>query len=158
MRRKTKNAKIIVGTAVLGLLLVAVLLILRIPSAMNAQQRKLVSRTRLEIKNLSTALDLYAVQVGDYPTTEQGLEALWRAPRPIPQNWSGPYIKNENFLDPWGNSYVYRYPGIRSDYDLYSRGKDAKIGGENFDADITNWSVRDQKGIPLHIEIWIYQK
>ncbi len=113
------------------------------PRIMDAPQRARVSKARLEIGNLRTALDLYAVQVGDYPTTEQGLEALWQAPSPTPQNWSGPYIKTESFLDPWNNPYVYRYPGTHPgyDYDIYSRGKDGKVGGESFDADITNWQT-----------------
>lgn len=116
------------------------------PRIMDAPQRARVSKARLEIGNLKTALDLYAVQIGDYPSTEQGLDALWRAPSPTPQNWSGPYIKSESFLDPWNNAYVYRYPGTHPgyDYDLYSLGKDGRVGGENFDADITNWETRQQ--------------
>ena len=116
------------------------------PRIMDAPQRARVSKARLEIGNLKTALDLYAVQIGDYPSTEQGLDALWRAPSPTPQNWSGPYIKSESFLDPWNNAYVYRYPGTHPgyDYDLYSLGKDGRVGGENFDADITNWQSGQQ--------------
>ena len=116
------------------------------PRIMDAPQRERdrVSKARFEIGYLKTALVIYAVDVGDYPTTEQGLDALWRAPSPTPQNWSGPYVERGNFLDPWNNAYVYRYPGTRPgyDYELYSLGKDGRVGGENFDADITNWETR----------------
>ena len=116
------------------------------PRIMDAPQRARVSKARLEIGNLKTALDSYARDVGSYPTTEQGLDALWRAPSPTPQDWSGPYSNSESFLDPWNNAYVYRHPVQRYgyDYELYSLGKDGRVGGENFDADITNWATRQQ--------------
>jgi len=113
------------------------------PRVMDAPQKARVTKAQIEIGNIKTALELYAVQVGDYPTTEQGLEALWRAPSPIPQNWDGPYIQSQTFVDPWKNPYVYRYPGTHEgyDYDLYSLGKDGKVGGVNYDEDITNWET-----------------
>ena len=113
------------------------------PRVMDAPHKARVAKAQIEIGNLKTALDLYAVQIGDYPTTEQGLEALWRAPSPIPQNWTGPYIQSQTFVDPWNNPYVYRSPGTHEgyDYDLYSLGKDGKVGGVNYDADITNWET-----------------
>lgn len=111
------------------------------PRIINAPQKANVSKASLEIGNLKTALQLYATEVGEYPTTEQGLEALWRAPSPAPPNWQGPYLEQQLTSDPWGNSYVYRNPGSHYgyDYDLLSYGKDGKEGGIGFDADITNW-------------------
>ena len=116
------------------------------PRIMDAPQRARVSKARFEIGNLKTALVQYAADVGDYPTTEQGLDALWRAPSPTPQNWDGPYSQTGSFHDPWNNAYVYRYPVERYgyDYELYSLGKDGRVGGENFDADITNWETGQQ--------------
>lgn len=113
------------------------------PRVLNTPDRARVSKAKLEIGGIKTALDLYAIDVGNYPTNEQGLDALWRAPSPTPPNWEGPYIGTQNFIDPWNNAYVYRYPGSRPgyDYELYSLGKDGKIGGESFDADITNWET-----------------
>ncbi len=113
------------------------------PKIVNAPQKARVSKAKIEIGNIKTALELYAIEVGTYPTTEQGLAALWQAPNPTPETWNGPYLKAETFLDPWNNSYIYRYPGTRPgyDYDLYSLGKDGKVGGEEFDADITNWDT-----------------
>ena len=88
--------------------------------------------------NLSLALKLYEVDNGRYPSTEQGLKALLEKPAspPAPKNWKGPYLEQDP-LDPWGNPYVYRYPGTHPprDYNLSSLGPD---GVESAD-DVTNW-------------------
>ena len=111
------------------------------PRVLNAPDKAKVAKAKLEIGALENALEMYAIEVGDYPTAEQNLQALWQAPNPEPENWRGPYITKPIFTDPWGNNYVYVYPGIHAgyDYDLYSYGKDGKEGGIEFDADITNW-------------------
>ncbi len=111
------------------------------PRVMNWPQKANVARAQAEVSGLKTALEQYAVAVGDYPTTEQGLNALWQAPSPAPPSWDGPYIDSPNFQDPWGNPYVYRSPTTRYgyQYELYSMGKDGKVGGTELDADITNW-------------------
>ena len=111
------------------------------PRVLNAPDKAKVAKAKMEISALETALGGYAIDVGNYPTVEQNLRALWEVPNPEPENWSGPYINKPIFTDPWGNSYVYVYPGSRIgyDYDLYSFGKDGKEGGTDFNADITNW-------------------
>ena len=111
------------------------------PRVLNAPDKAKVAKAKMEISALETALGGYAIDVGDYPTVEQNLRALWEVPNPEPDNWSGPYINKPIFTDPWGNSYVYVYPGSRIgyDYDLYSFGKDGREGGTDFNADITNW-------------------
>ena len=111
------------------------------PRVLNAPDKAKVAKAKMEISALETALGGYAIDVGDYPTVEQNLRALWEVPNPEPDNWSGPYINKPIFTDPWGNSYVYVYPGSRIgyDYDLYSFGKDGKEGGIDFNTDITNW-------------------
>ena len=84
--------------------------------------------------NLATALKLYELDNGSFPSTAQGLDALRAKPNtnPLPQNWNGPYIEKEP-LDPWGHPYVYASPGEhRSDYDLSSKGKDGV-------SEISNW-------------------
>jgi general secretion pathway protein G len=88
--------------------------------------------------NIPTALKLYELDNGRFPTTEQGLEALAKKPArsPMPLNWNGPYIENQDLIDPWGRPYLYRYPGSRGiDYDLYSLGR----SGEDDDSNIKNW-------------------
>lgn len=111
------------------------------PRVMNAPQKANVAKAQTEISGIKTALEQYNLATGEYPTTEQGLNALWRAPSPAPPNWDGPYIDSPNFVDPWGNPYVYRHPGTHYgyQYDLYSMGKDGKVGGTELDSDITNW-------------------
>ena len=87
--------------------------------------------------NLATALKLYELDNGSYPTTAQGLAALRVKPNtnPLPANWNGPYIEKEP-LDPWGRPYIYVSPGEhRSDYDLSSKGKD----GTSQKDEISNW-------------------
>jgi len=84
--------------------------------------------------NLATALKLYELDNGSFPSTAQGLEALRVKPstNPLPQNWNGPYVEKEP-LDPWGNPYIYASPGEhRADYDLSSKGKDGT-------SEISNW-------------------
>ena len=111
------------------------------PRVINAPQQAKVAKAQTEINSIKTALEQYAITTGEYPTTEQGLSALWRVPSPAPMNWAGPYVDSPNFMDPWDNPYVYRQPSTHYgyDYDLYSMGKDGKVGGTDLDADITNW-------------------
>ncbi|HEY2981210.1 MAG TPA: type II secretion system major pseudopilin GspG [Anaerolineales bacterium] len=97
-----------------------------------------VKSTRAQIDAFDKALDQYRLDTGHYPGTEQGLEALMTRPESEPK-WAGPYLKKAVPLDPWGNKYVYRLPGEHGEYDLFSYGKDGKLGGTEAAADITNW-------------------
>lgn len=118
------------------------------PRIVNAPQKARATKAKMEISNLKTALGLYMAEVGEYPSTEQGLEALWRAPNPSPLGWAGPYLDQQLTNDPWGNPYVYRNPGSNYgyDYDLMSYGKDGKLGGTDLDKDITNWIEETPQG------------
>lgn len=104
-----------------------------------------IAEAKLQIKNLETALKLYKLDNGFYPTTEQGLEALVSKPttEPIPKKY-----KDEGYLekrkvpkDPWGNSFIYICPGSHGDFDITSYGADGKQGGEGKDADINSWEL-----------------
>ena len=100
-----------------------------------------VKATRAQIDALEKALDQYRLDVGHYPTSEQGLAALGKNPSGE-NRWQGPYLKKDVPADPWGTPYQYRQPGEHggsADFDLYSFGKDGKAGGEGEAADITNW-------------------
>lgn len=95
---------------------------------------------RLNIAGLGTDLDMYKLDVGSYPTTEQGLQALLVRPEGI-DNWDGPYLKGSKLPDdPWGHPYVYRSPSERAgfQYDLYSLGPTGQTGGSGSDAPIYN--------------------
>ena len=103
------------------------------------QARKAAAKADIEA-NISAALDLYELDNGRYPTTEQGLAALLHEPNssPSPKNWNGPYFKKKKLpIDPWGHDYVYVDPGTHNtdSYDLSSMGPDGVEGKD----DITNW-------------------
>lgn len=100
--------------------------------------RSEVKVARAQIEGLAKALDLYRLEVGRYPTTEQGLNALMLAPNDEPK-WGGPYLQKQIPQDPWGRDYVYRSPGEYGDYDLLSLGKDGQPGGDGESAEITSW-------------------
>ncbi len=92
-----------------------------------------------QIENLSTTLDLYRLELGRYPSEDEGLEALVEQPSGV-DNWNGPYLKKVDALtDPWGRPYVYLSPGEHGEYDLYSLGKDGSDGGDGEDEDVTSW-------------------
>lgn len=94
---------------------------------------------QLQIDEFGGGLDLYHLEVGRYPTTEEGLLALSTAPSGT-SNWNGPYLKKKDIpRDPWGKTYYYRSPGENGDYDLYSLGRDDADGGEGEDADVVSW-------------------
>jgi general secretion pathway protein G len=129
-----------------GLTLIELLVVLAIiglitaiatPQVIGYLDRAKISTTKAQIQHMSTALDLFKLDTGRYPTTEEGLAALMTAPKSA-ENWSGPYLKARAALnDPWGAPYQYRFPGQHSDYDLFSGGPKNAAGGSN-DA-IGNW-------------------
>lgn len=93
---------------------------------------------RAQIVALEKALDQYRLDVGRYPTTEQGLIALNAKPNGV-SKWAGPYLKQNVPLDPWGQPYQYKSPGEHGDVDILSFGHDGKPGGNGEDADIVSW-------------------
>jgi general secretion pathway protein G len=98
-----------------------------------------VKMARAQIDALDKALDQFRLDVGRYPTTEEGLQALVTQPSSEP-NWNGPYLKKGVPADPWGKSYVYQQPGAHGgDFDLVSYGKDGRPGGTGEAADVTNY-------------------
>jgi general secretion pathway protein G len=98
-----------------------------------------VKVARAQIDAFEKALDSYRLDVGRYPTTEQGLAALEARPANEPK-WEGPYLKKAVPQDPWGKPYQYRYPGEKGEFDVFSLGKDGQPGGTGENADIGNWN------------------
>jgi general secretion pathway protein G len=97
---------------------------------------------RSQIEMLSAALDAYRLDNGRYPTTQQGLNALWEMPQvDPPANWRSPYLRKPVPNDPWGRPYVYLSPGEANPtgFDLLSYGGDGQPGGEGENADVTSW-------------------
>ncbi|MEW5893702.1 MAG: type II secretion system major pseudopilin GspG [Pseudomonadota bacterium] len=97
-----------------------------------------VKVARAQIKALEDALDQYRLDIGRYPSTEQGLPALNAQPAGETR-WAGPYLKKAVPIDPWGHPYQYRLPGEHGEFDLFSLGKDGQPGGTGEAADIGNW-------------------
>lgn len=97
-----------------------------------------IKAVRAQIDALEKALDQYRLDVGRYPTSEQGLAALNSRPSGE-SRWQGPYLRKDVPSDPWGAAYQYKSPGEHGDFDLFSFGKDGRAGGEGDAADITNW-------------------
>jgi len=93
---------------------------------------------KAQIESLEKALDQFRLDVGKYPTTEQGLDALNNRPQNL-DKWSGPYLKKAVPPDPWGARYIYKFPGDHGDYDLSSLGADGQPGGTGEAADVTSW-------------------
>ena len=94
---------------------------------------------RIEIGQIGQTLDLFKLEIGRYPSQQEGLQALITAPAGV-TNWNGPYWKRDTLpKDPWGNPYVYVFPGQHGAYDLISYGADGKEGGDGADKDITSW-------------------
>ncbi len=97
-----------------------------------------VKAAKAQIDAFDKALDQYRIDMGRYPTTEEGLNGLMSAP-PSDPAWGGPYLKKAVPLDPWGRPYVYAQPGTHTEVDIISYGKDGQPGGTGENADVTNW-------------------
>ncbi len=123
------------------ILIIGVLAALVVPKVMSRPDEARITASKVDIAQITQALNLYKLDNGRYPTTEQGLAALVKKPTisPIPANW-----KSEGYLDrvpkdPWGTPYQYLQPGVHGAIDVFSFGADRVSGGEGNDADIGNW-------------------
>jgi general secretion pathway protein G len=93
----------------------------------------------VQIEELGTAVEMYRLEVGSYPTTAQGLVVLVQRPAGVEQ-WNGPYLRKPVVpKDPWGRDYRYRHPGEHGTFDIYTLGADNADGGEGESADVVNW-------------------
>jgi general secretion pathway protein G len=127
------------------IVILGVLAGLIIPRIMGRPEEARRMKARVQMESIETALKLYKLDNGSYPTTEQGLQALVEAPAvgELAKNWrKGGYLeKGKVPKDPWENDYVYLSPGVQGDFDLISYGKDGEPGGEDENVDINNWEV-----------------
>ncbi len=139
----TRNRRLEAGFTLIEIMLVVViigiLMAVVVVKLGGRQEEARVTAAQADIRAYGQALDLYELDNGNYPTTEQGLKALETKPTtpPEPRNWKG-YLKNPVRNDPWGHPYVYKQPGEHNPtgYDLYSFGPDGVEGTED---DVTNW-------------------
>lgn len=126
--------------------ILALLAALVAPKIIGRSDDAKVADAKVQIKNLETALKLYKLDNGVFPSTEQGLAALVEKPAvgQIPKNYkTGGYLESKKApKDPWGNDFAYLSPGEHGDYDLYSLGADGVKGGEEINADIESWNLQ----------------
>lgn len=126
--------ELLVVLAILGLLAA-----IATPQVVKYLGKAKADTARIEVKNIASALDLFYIDNGRYPTNQEGLKALVEGPSGL-ASWRGPYLKTKGEpLDPWGRPYQYRYPGQHSEYDLFSLGADNASGGTGDNEDIRNW-------------------
>lgn len=126
--------ELLVVLAILGLLAA-----IATPQVVKYLGRARTDTARIEIKTIASALDLFFIDNGRYPTQQEGLNALVEAPGGL-ASWRGPYLKAKGApVDPWGRPYQYRYPGQHLEYDLYSVGADSASGSAGDNVDIRNW-------------------
>lgn len=121
----------------LVLVILGILAAIVVPKFAGRTEQARLTAAQSQISTFGTALDAFEVDMGYYPKGKSGLNDLVVSPRDG-QNWKGPYMKNDIPLDPWGNAYIYEYPGKRNakSYDLMSMGPDGRAGGDD---DISNW-------------------
>jgi general secretion pathway protein G len=109
------------------------------PQVMKHMVEAKVKAAKVQIEDLAQTLDMYKLDVGSYPTSEQGLDALIESPDGA-QRWNGPYLRKAKVpLDPWNNEYKYTSPGEHGKFDITSMGADGKDGGEAEDKDLNSW-------------------
>jgi general secretion pathway protein G len=109
------------------------------PQVMKHLAEAKIKGAKVQLEDLAATLDMYKLDVGMYPTTEEGLNALIEAPANA-KRWNGPYLRKQKIpLDPWQQDYHYVSPGQHGKYDIYSLGADGREGGEGEDQDIVSW-------------------
>lgn len=130
------------------IVILSILAVYMMPKIMGRPEQARRLKARVDIQALETALKLYKLDNGRYPTTEQGLQALVEPPdsAPQPRNWrEGGYVEKGRIAkDPWGNEYVYLCPGTHGDYDIISYGADGEPGGEDENGDVKSWEIEEQ--------------
>ncbi len=136
MRRKQRGFTLIELLVVLSIL--AMLAALVVPKLFKNVDKSKVQTTKAQISALETALDAYRLDVGSYPTTDQGLNALRVKPGGV-EHWDGPYLPKDVPMDAWGHAYAYKSPSDHGDYEIVSYGADGQPGGDGLNADITSW-------------------
>lgn len=106
------------------------------PRAISFLSRSKTKTAELQVQELGTALELYYLDLGRYPSEADGLSALVSAPS-SESGWNGPYLENDaSLIDPWDRPYLYRFPGLKTEFDIYSLGRDGAKGGSGEDRDI----------------------
>ena len=114
-----------------------------VPQFMSRPDQAKVTAARTDIQAISTALEMYRLDTFNYPSTQQGLDALSKRPSgtPVAKNWNPQGYLKSLPLDPWGTPYQYANPGVKGEIDVFSLGADGQPGGSGVDADIGSWGL-----------------
>ena len=141
VNRARKDAGFTLIEIMVVIAIIGILATLIVPKIMGRPDEARATAAKHDVGTLVQAFKLYRLDIGRYPTTEQGIKALVEKPtsEPVPQNWKAGGYLDSIPKDPWGNPYQYANPGTRSEIDVYSFGADGKPGGTGNDADIGNW-------------------
>lgn len=138
-RSSRRDAGLTLIELMVVVVILALLAVVIVPRVIDRPDQARAARAQADIAALSSALNLYRLDTGSYPTTEQGLLALSERPTPAPANWAeGGYLDRVP-VDPWGRPYLYLSPGVHGPFDIVSQGADGRAGGTGTDADITSW-------------------
>ncbi len=143
MMANKKNRGFTLLEIMVVIVIIGILASFVVPKLVDRPNEARVIKAKQDILTLENALELYNLDNGRYPSTQQSLEALVRKPSlsPSPNNWKeGGYIKKLS-EDPWGHPYQYLYPGKHGEFDIYSYGADGKSGGTDIDREIGNWDI-----------------
>lgn len=126
--------ELLVVLAILGLIIA-----IAAPRVIGYFEASKAKTAKIQIANISTALDLYYLASGTYPSEPQGLKALIERPEGV-ETWDGPYLNRaDGIIDPWGRPYLYKQPGAHGKFDISSLGADGKDGGDDEDRDLGSW-------------------
>jgi general secretion pathway protein G len=145
-RRKGLRSGFTLIEVLVVMIILTILAAVVVPRVIGRTEDARRARAVSDIESFGTALDMFKADNGEYPTTQEGLQALRVAPTSV-KNWNGPYLKKALAPDPWGNDYIYTSPGEHNtdSYDLSSLGADGQPGGDGKNADVTNWDDQQQK-------------
>jgi len=133
------------GFSLLELMVVVVIMsilaLVIVPRIIDRPDQARSAKAKTDIASLSGAIEIYHLDNGFFPSTEQGLGALLSPPvtEPVPTNWNGPYIRGD-VKDPWKREFQYLAPGVHGDFDIFTFGADGVSGGSGADADIGSWT------------------
>lgn len=121
------------------LAILSLLAVVAVPQVLKYLGGAKTDTARIQVQQIGTTLDLFRLETGRYPTSDEGLISLLEAPAGL-ETWNGPYLKKrEMIVDPWGRTFLYRFPGDHGDFDLYSLGADGDEGGEGESRDLVSW-------------------
>ena len=142
-RRRNRQRGVTLIELLVVLAILALISAIVVINILPERDRAAVRKAEIDIKTIETALDQYRLDMFNYPSQQQGLEALVTVPADAPRKSDyrpGGYVRGGVPLDPWGNPYQYRFPGENGVVDIYSLGADGEPGGEGLNADIGNWT------------------